>query len=109
MTDNNKMLGISTIFLSVTVKANFMWLTLYKKCDFNAKLNIFFYIYEKGTGNMAEYNEKAHISEKQSKEKSHKAVPQIKNTIYVQSVHVVIKTSLLLLIIILLIIAIDYY
>lgn len=46
MTDNNKMLGISTIFLSVKEKANFMWLTLYKKYDLNADLNIFFYIYD---------------------------------------------------------------
>lgn len=47
MTDNNKMLGISTIFLSVKEKANFMWLTLYKKFfDLNANLNIFFYIYD---------------------------------------------------------------
>lgn len=47
MTDNNKMLGISTIFLSVKEKANFMWLTLYKNFfDLNANLNIFFYIYD---------------------------------------------------------------
>lgn len=42
------------------------------------------------------FPKKKQQQQKKPKEKSHKAVPQIKNTIYVQAVHVVIKTSLLI-------------